>query len=208
MYAPDLANADYKPGAWQNTDGILKGSGLIWTRARYDNFYLSLEFRCQKNADGGLYIRASDTQDHAQNSLEIQIAQGDRPDGNDRALVGALYDCAAPSRQIEIEPGAWYQLLLMARNNDLVIYINDERLVHANLDKWTTPGKNPDGTANQYPKALKTFARSGPIGLHGADGKIEYRNLFIDPLPPPPATTARPTAAATPPAAPATATQS
>jgi hypothetical protein len=43
--------------------------------------------------------------------------------------------------------------------------------------------KNPDGTPNKFPVALKDFARSGPIGLQGLHGKAQapvwYRNVKI-----------------------------
>ena len=45
---------------------------------------------------------------------------------------------------------------------------------------------NADGTPNKFKKALKDYARSGPIGLQGLHGKAQapvwYRNLKIKAL--------------------------
>jgi hypothetical protein len=41
------------------------------------------------------------------------------------------------------------------------------------LNDWPEKGKNPDGTPNKFPQALKDFARSGPIGLQGLHGKAQ-----------------------------------
>ncbi len=183
LFAADLSDAECKPGAWTWKDGVLasrKGAGMIWTKADYGNFYLCLEFRCSAKTDSGLFFRCSDTKDYVQNSLEVQILQGDHPSGNERALAGALYDCAAPSRQVEIEPGQWYKLLLAAEDERVTVYVDDERLVRANLAKWTAARQNPDGTPNKFKKPLKDFARSGRVGLQG-NAPVEFRNLYIDP---------------------------
>ncbi|MDF9827230.1 hypothetical protein M2447_001322 [Ereboglobus sp. PH5-10] len=186
LFAPNLSNVSTAPGAWSCKDGVFTGKGVAWTKAAGDNFYLSLEFRAQAKADGGIFLRCSDTKDYVQNSIEVQILQGDPAGNNERALVGALYDLVAPSRQVEIEPGAWHKLLIRADNEKITVWLDDERLVRADLEQWTAAGKNPGGTGNKFKKALRDFARSGVIGLHAAEGKIEYRNLFIEALPPPP----------------------
>jgi hypothetical protein len=192
LFAVDLSNATApKPDAWSVTaGGLLTGRGILWTKTACDNFYLSLEFRAAEKADGGIFFRCSDPRNHVQNSIEVQLLQGDHPSGGNRIIAGALLDLAAPSRQIEIEPGKWHSLLLVAEGANITVYIDNERLVHADLGKWTTAGKNPDGTPNKFKRPLADFARSGLIGLHAADGKIEYRNLFLDPLSPAPAGTA------------------
>ena len=59
-------------------------------------------------------------------------------------------------------------------------------VIHADLNEWPEKGKNPDGTPNKFPKALKDFARKGPLGLQGLHGKAQapvwYRNLKIKAL--------------------------
>jgi len=54
------------------------------------------------------------------------------------------------------------------------------------LNDWNQPRKNPDGTPNKFSKALKDYARKGPIGLQGLHGAasapVWYRNLKIKPL--------------------------
>jgi hypothetical protein len=68
----------------------------------------------------------------------------------------------------------------------VTVVFNGETVIDASLDSWPEIGKNPDGTPNKFKKALKDFARSGPIGLQGLHGKAQapvwYRNLKIKPL--------------------------
>jgi hypothetical protein len=177
----DLSNASFRPGTWSWDDGVLASTGesTLITRAGYGDFRLGLEFRCEEKAMSGLFLRCSDPQNVRQSSIHIQIAQA--ADGNKRRRAGALYDCAAPSRKVKIEPGKWHRLQVSAVGARLVVLIDGKSVVQANLDDWTTLGQNPDGTDNYFRNALRDFARSGRIALSLAPG-VTYRNLIIAPV--------------------------
>ncbi|OAM88410.1 DUF1080 domain-containing protein [Termitidicoccus mucosus] len=179
LFAHDLVNADYQPDHWTMADGVLstKGkAGIIWTRESYGDFHLSLEFRCDKSTDSGVFFRCSDVRDYVQSSLEIQITnQLNRPD---RARTGALFDCAAPAAKPAIKAGVWYRLEIAAKGETVKVLLDGKPMVEANLDDWATPRKNPDGSANKFKKALKDCARSGRIGLQGTY-PVAFRNLEI-----------------------------
>jgi sugar phosphate isomerase/epimerase len=182
LFAENLSDADLKPGTWVWENGILtaKGGGDIWTKKEYGDFYLSLEFRCAEKTNSGVFLRCSDLADWINNTIEVQILQGDAP--NERELVGAVFDCQAPSRQVEIEPGKWYQYVISARGSRVTVLLDGEQLVSMNLAQWKDPGKNPDGTPNKFRKAYKDMAPKGRIGLQYHGAPIEFRNLFIDPI--------------------------
>ncbi|MDR0901777.1 MAG: DUF1080 domain-containing protein [Opitutaceae bacterium] len=179
LFAADLANADFKPGSWAWKDGALAGSGIIWTKAVYGDFYMSCEFRCDAGKDGGVLIRGG-TEDWVNNSIEVQIAHGDR---TERAITGAIFDCLAPTRDVGIEPGKWYQYVIFAKGDRISVFIDGEQVIkNMNLSKWTEAGKNPDGTKNKFKKAYKDLERTGRIGLQSQGGGVQYRNIFIDPI--------------------------
>ncbi|OAM88806.1 DUF1080 domain-containing protein [Termitidicoccus mucosus] len=182
LFAPDLANADCKPGSWAWENGVLtaKGGGDLWTKESYGDFYLSLEFRCAEKSNSGVFLRCSDTKNWLDNAIEVQILQGDAP--SERELVGAIFDCLAPSRQVEIEPGKWHQYVISARGSRITVLLDGEQLVSMNLAQWKEPGKNPDGTPNKFKKAYKDMAPKGRIGLQYHGAPIEFRNLYIDPI--------------------------
>ena len=60
--------------------------------------------------------------------------------------------------------------------------LNGETVVDADLDRWTEPQKNPDGSKNKFPRAMKDFARSGYIGLQDHGRPVWYRNVRIKSL--------------------------
>lgn len=189
LFARDLSNADMQPGAWAfDADGVLaptRGAGAsangdLWTKASYGDFVVSLEFRTTEKTNSGVFIRSSDIVNWLQNSIEIQILQGD--EDAPVHLVGAVFDVAAPGRQVPLTPGEWYRYVITAKGNTITVVLNGEEVNKVELDQWKTAGRNPDGTANKFKKAYKDMARSGRIGLQDHGTPIEFRNLFVEPL--------------------------
>jgi len=189
LFAPDLSNAVQSyPGAWAfNSEGVLapvmaagaKPNGDLWTKEDYGDFVVSLEFRAQENSNSGVFLRSSDIVNWLQNSIEIQILQGDEKPVH---LVGAVYDVSAPSRQVPITAGEWYHYVITARGSQLTVTLNGEEVNKVDLDQWTKAGVNPDGTPNKFTKAYKDMARTGRVGLQFHKTPIEFRNLFIQRL--------------------------
>lgn len=187
LFAPDLSNAELAyPGAWKfSADGVLapqpaggRKPGDLWTKELYGDFVLSLDFRAQENANSGVFLRGTDIVNWLQNSIEIQILQGE----SHRLInaTGAVYDVAAPTRAVPITPGEWYRYVITARGSKLTVTLNGEELTKADLDQWTRPGFNPDGTPNKFTKAYKDMARVGRIGLQYHDTPIEFRHLLVE----------------------------
>lgn len=190
LLQPDLANADFPPGAWTWQGEVLMGHGVeswaggkgnLWTKETYGNFVLSLEFRAVENANGGIFIRVGDVANWLQTSTEIAILQGTHE--NARVLTGAVYDCAAPRRKVAIETNRWHTLVIMARGPRLCVFFDTELINDMTLDEWTKAGQNPDGSTNKFKLAPKDRPRSGRIGLQYHGKRIEYRNLLIEELP-------------------------
>jgi hypothetical protein len=172
--------AGQQPGkGWIVDDGALvrKGtSGDLWTRDRFGDFILDLEF--QTTGNSGVFIRTDKPTDNVQTGLEIQIERASRPD---RHSCGALYDALAPTKEASNKDG-WNHLVITARGPQITVVMNDEPIIDADLDRWTEPGKNPDGTKNKFNTALKDFKREGHIGLQDHGAVVSFRNIKIKPL--------------------------
>lgn len=168
-----------KPGSgWVVEDGALvrkTKAGDIWTRQRFGNFALALEFRTEGNS--GVFIRTDNPKDNVQTGIEIQV---DRPGGPGKHSVGAAYDLQAPTANVGTTH--WNLMVITATGSRVQIELNGRGIVDMDLDRWTEPGKNPDGSKNKFKTALKDFKREGHIGFQDHGDGVAYRNVRIKPL--------------------------
>ena len=78
--------------------------------------------------------------------------------------------------------GEWNHVEITADKSKVKVVLNGQQVVDADLDRWTEPHKNPDGTPNKFDKPLKDFARTGYVGLQDHGHDAWYKNLKIKPL--------------------------
>lgn len=182
LFAGDLSNAVMDPGGWIVEDGVMvaKDHGTIWTRDSFSDFILDLEFKVAPGANSGVFLRAGDIK-NVLSALEIQVHES--TDGGRIGMVGALYDAKAPSQSVAKPAGEWNRYTITCQGSRLWLVFNGVQVQNLDLNDWTEAHKNPDGTENKFGKALKDYARSGPIGfqgIHGSEGQpVWYRNLKI-----------------------------
>jgi hypothetical protein len=184
LFSPDLSNS-VAPGKWTMKDGVLVAGGgeTLWTADSYGDFVLDLEFKVEKEANSGVFLRSGDIR-NVLKALEIQVHES--ADGSRYGMVGALYDACPPLKKVAKPVGEWNRFTITCKGPLLTLVFNGEQVLNADLDTWSEARKNPDGTPNKFAAALKDFARKGPIGLQGLHGAakapVYYRNLKIKPL--------------------------
>jgi hypothetical protein len=165
------------------TDGKEHNADYLWTKEKYGDFVLELEFRIPEQANSGIFLRTSDLKDPVYTGLEVQVANSFGREPLSRGgTAGALYDCVAPSKNAVRKPGEWNQFRITCRGPRVEVELNGEKVVDADLDRWTEPMKNPDGSKNKFPRAMKDFARSGHIGLQDHGRPVWYRSVRVRPL--------------------------
>ncbi len=161
---------------WVVEAGALKRAakgGDIWTKDRFRDFVLEIEFKAAGNS--GIFIRTDNPRDCVQTGIEIQV---DKPGGPNRHSVGALYDLVAPSRNAG-KADDWNRATITAKGPMLTVELNGGKVTEMNLDRWTEPQRNPDGSKNKFRMALKDFRREGHIGLQDHGNEVAYRNVRI-----------------------------
>lgn len=181
VFKNDLSNAEFKDNSWAVEDGVLvrKGGGDIWTQAKYSNFILDLEFKTGKASNSGVFLRAGD-----HNWLpwvEVQIEDSyDKPIS--KHICGGIFDVKEPAVNAVKPAGLWNRMTVKANGSKICVILNNQPVVNIDLNDWTRPHQNPDGTKNKFDVAYKNLPKEGWIGLqdHGQD--IRYRNIRIKEL--------------------------
>lgn len=168
---------------WRIVDGALapnpvKRDNYIWTKEKFGDFALELEFKMSEKCNSGVFFR-SDPENPVQGGFEIQIF-----DSHGKAEIGthdcgALYDALPPKVNAAKPAGEWNTMRVTARGPKVRVELNGRVVIDANLDDWSEAGKNPDGTKNKFKTALKDLPRAGHIGLqyHGHD--VWFRNVSV-----------------------------
>jgi hypothetical protein len=175
-----------KPGGlklnkhWELNDGVLGSSktpgGIIWSEAAYENFEITLDYKTSPKCNSGLFFRAN-PRNAVQGGFEIQIASAGLYGG--KHVVGALYDAQPPSAATGKPDGEWNTMVLTCQGPMITVVLNGTKINEANIDDWTTPNQNPDGSKNKFKTALKDLPRSGHIGLQYHGKPIWFRNIKL-----------------------------
>ena len=162
------------------SDGQEHNYEYLWTKETYGNFVLDLEFKIPERANSGVFLRTPDMKDPVQTGIEIQVCNSfGKTEWSKGNCAGAVYDCLAPSENAVKPPGQWNRCVITCNKNKITVVLNGRQVIDMDVDRWTLPGKNPDGTENKYGKAIKDFAREGRVGLQDHGLPVWYRNVKI-----------------------------
>lgn len=161
-------------------DGKEHNADYLWARVPRGDFILELEFKVPEKANSGVFLRTSDLNDPVYTGIEIQVNNSHgKPQLTRGGTVGAIYDCQAPSKNAAKPPGEWQQMRITCRGPGIVVELNGEMVNEMNLNRWVEPKRNPDGSDNKFPRALKDFAREGHIGFQDHGRPVWYRNIRV-----------------------------
>jgi len=164
----------------RDMDGREHNFDYIWTKEKYGDFVLDLEFKVIDGTNSGIFFRTSDLKDPVYTGIEVQVCNSyGRNNINNKGTAGAIYDCVKPTKNAINKPGQWNHCVLTCKGSSVKVVLNDEQVVDMNLDRWTTPHMNPDKTKNKFGRAMKDFARVGYIGLQDHGRPVWYRNVRV-----------------------------
>ncbi len=171
---------------WAIQDGVLstvpdRNGGYIATDGRYGDFVLSVDFMVSGGANSGVFFRWDDLGNPVDTGIEAQILDSFGADVGVHDCA-AIYECVAPVANVCKPAGEWQNMQIACNDNVVVVVQNGMPVVVMDLNKWTEPHQNPDGTGNKVPIAYKDMAREGHIGLQHHGHEVWFKNIKILPL--------------------------
>jgi hypothetical protein len=87
-----------------------------------------------------------------------------------------------PEKDVPTPAGQWHSMKITVDDNIIRVESNGRQALDMNLDQWTEPGWNPDGTKNKYAVPLKDMPRKGFIGFQDHGLPVSFRNITLTPL--------------------------
>ena len=167
---------------WTLKKGILTPSetpgGIIWSKSKFGDFTVSLEYKTSEKANSGLFFR-TDPKNAVQGGFEIQIASPGLYSG--KHIVGSLYDAKEPTIAAGKPDGEWNTMELTCKGPSIKAKVNGKKVIDVNIDNWKEPNKNPDGSKNKFKTALKDLPRTGHLGLQYHGQPVWFRNIKVIP---------------------------
>ena len=165
---------------WTLKKGILTPSetpgGIIWSKDKFSDFTISLEYKTSVKANSGLFFR-TDPKNAVQGGFEIQIASPGLYSG--KHIVGSLYDAKEPMVAAGNPDGEWNTMELTCKGSSIKAKVNGKKVIDVSIDNWKEPNKNPDGSKNKFKTALKDLPRTGHLGLQYHGQMVWYRNIKV-----------------------------
>ncbi len=154
-------------------------AGDLWSKRRFCDFVLDLEFKVAKGTNSGVFIRTHSRRDWLHTGIEIQVLDSAGKANPGKHDTGGVYDVKAPTKNAMKPPGEWCRYVLTVDENMITVQLNGEKVNEMDLDRWTEAHKNPDGSRNKFGTALKDFKRDGHIGFQDHGHGVMYRNIRI-----------------------------
>lgn len=170
---------------WKVEDGVLEsgtGTGNLWTKKRYGDFILELDFKVRKRANSGVFIRTDEPVAWSNTGFEVQLLDSTPKATLDSHDCGAIYDIAAPTKNAANPAGQWNHCRVTAKGPKISVEFNGQLVNDINLNDWKTANKNPDGSSNRLSSAGKDMKREGYIGLQDHGDAVWFRNIRVKEL--------------------------
>ena len=156
---------------WEVEDGTIHGEGVtkeygyLRTEKKYQDFHLSLRFKCEADGNSGVFFRSDFKPGSASVSQGLQF-EIDRVMGHH---TGGIYGDGrkwivwpAAENELVIRPNDWNEFLLMVEGNRYVARLNGVTVVD-----FTDP----------TPKSFDGYIS---LQLHsGGQGNMRFKDIFI-----------------------------
>lgn len=150
-----------------NIEWVMTGGGALYSRERYDNFTLRLEWKLQEEgANSGLYIRAPREARQSKIGMEFQM-MGDPGIEPTSTSTGAVYDVLPALADANNPVGEWNAVEITFNGPHLKAILNGQVVQDVNFEEH---------------EELRYRLRRGFIGLQDHNNYVSFRNIRIKKL--------------------------
>jgi len=179
--------------AWEVVDGTLallgkaerspgQEGGDIVSTEMFTNYELRLDWKISENGNSGLMYLVQDDGSYEKpwhSGPEMQILHdAGHPDGQiESHRAGDLYDLIPSQIMAANPPGAWNQLRLIVRGNEVEHWLNGQQVVEYELG---SPAWEAMVAASKFSdKPAFGKARSGHLALQDHSDRVWFRNIKL-----------------------------
>jgi formylglycine-generating enzyme required for sulfatase activity len=173
-------------GTWTAKGGLLLAPGreqsVLWTKAKYADYELDLEFRLEARGNSGICLNDSTngTTNHARNGVEVQLLDDAAYDDlAPEQRCGSVYNRTARRRDAAKPAGEWNRLKIRCRRQRVVVTMNGQKIVDSDVLTREEIRALQSGDAVQDLKLTGDELPPGRIGLQSHTGAVQFRNIRL-----------------------------
>jgi hypothetical protein len=173
-------------GTWTTKGGLLLAPGreqsVLWTKTKYADYELDLEFRLEARGNSGIYLNDStaDTTNHAGRGVEVQLLDDAAYDDLvAEQRCGSVFGRTARRRDAAKPAGEWNRLKIRCRRQRVVVTMNGQKIVDSDVLTREEIRALQTGDAVQDLKLTGDELPPGRIGLQSHTGAVKFRNIRL-----------------------------
>jgi hypothetical protein len=150
--------------------GWKRFASYLWTKKKYKDFILDLEYSYPTKGNSGVFFRVGDIKSPVTTGIEAQIldSTGKKKGKMTPHDHGGIISTVGATKNMSRPAGVWNRMIVTCRGHHLMVDLNGEQIIDVKLDK----------------SAIKDRPPEGHIGLqdHGKPNVIRFRNIWLKEL--------------------------
>ena len=123
--------------------------------------------------NSGVLLRGALIADPFQAGMQIEVSDDEGYPNSRGYSTGAICTVAPRSRRAARPTGEWNAMRIVAKGSQITVFLNDVQVLDADLNDYK----------DQYARKPWLARARGYIGLESFDGRVEFRNVRVKPLP-------------------------
>lgn len=150
-----------KPGP--NEEGWKRYGDYLWSKQKYGDFSLELEFKIPKEGNSGVFVRVKDKADPVDTGIEVQIDDAYGMEKVGRHNCGGVIGTVGPDKNMAKPAGEWNFMRVIARGSQLKVHLNGEQVVDVNLENTSRSDRPATGYIGLQDHGLRVWFRNVKI---------------------------------------------
>lgn len=190
-----LYNEGAVPSIWHVDQGTLVcdplhdgAFGDLITDQTFENFHFHAEWRASAGANSGFFFHVEERADLAtpwMSGIEYQILDNEDSTNHNYGdlyrITGSLYGMCPVATAAAYKPvGQWNVTDVEVRGDEVKFFLNGELMLEQRLEGKAWAAKKAESSFAQFEHYGQ--ARRGYIGLQAWHGRVQFRNLTIEPV--------------------------
>jgi len=141
-------------------EGWKRFEDYLWTKKKYGDFVLDLEFKIPPEGNSGVFFRVADRDNPVEEGIEVQINDVHGKEEVGPHDCGGVIGAVGPSNNMAKPAGEWNHMVITCRGNELHVSLNGVKVVDVDLSETSQKDRPPKGYMGLQDHGLNAYFRN------------------------------------------------